>query len=308
MIRPVRPMLATLVDAPVDRPGWVYEEKYDGERALAWRRGGRVRLYSRALRDITAEFPTIVRALEALPGGDFLLDGEIVVFDRDGISRFQLLQQRGQHPHLRPVYVVFDCLARDGESLLRRPLEERWRAVEALVPARSADLMRARRLDVDGLTAYRLARERGWEGIVAKDPAAPYAPGRRTRSWLKVKVRKEGEFVIGGYTPPRGRRAHLGALLLGLYDGPRLRYVGKVGTGFSERTLAELARRLAPLRTDQPPFDPPPREPATWVRPELVAQVAFAEWTADGKLRQAAFLGLRTDKKPRECTWDERER
>jgi bifunctional non-homologous end joining protein LigD len=305
----ISPMLATLVPEPVDRPGWVYEEKYDGDRAIAYRRRRRVRIYSRNLKDITADFDEIARAVAGLPGGDLILDGEIVIFDRHDISRFQLLQRRGMGEPLRPVFAIFDCLARDGVSLLRRPLAERRRALEAVVPAGRGVLLRSRRLPGNGFRAYRTAQTKGWEGIIAKDDASPYEPGRRSRSWLKVKCRRESEFVIGGYTAPAGRRRHLGALLVGLYDRGNLRYAGKVGAGFSDQTLGELARQLAPLRTGESPFHPAPRDPGTtWVRPTLVAQIAFAEWTADGKLRQPAFLGLRTDKAPAECRWSERER
>ncbi|HEV8642415.1 MAG TPA: non-homologous end-joining DNA ligase [Methylomirabilota bacterium] len=301
-------MLATLVPEPFHRPGWVYEEKYDGVRALAYRRGRRLRLYSRNLKDITAEFPEIAAALEALPGGDFGLDGEIVAFDRHGVSRFQLLQRRALGERIRPLYAIFDGLGRDGVGLLRRPLAERRRTLEAIVPPRRGVLMRARRLPPNGLTAYRLAQKRGWEGIVAKDDSSPYEPGRRSQSWLKVKCRKEAEFVIGGFTAPAGQRQHFGALLVGLFDGPALRFAGKVGTGFSGQTLADLYARMQALRAEESPFRPAPREAgATWVCPELVAQIAFAEWTADGKLRQPVFLGLRHDKKPSECTWSARE-
>jgi bifunctional non-homologous end joining protein LigD len=302
-------MLATLVPKPFHRPGWIFEEKYDGIRALAYRRRGRVRLYSRTLQDVTAEFSEIARAVEGLPDGDLVLDGEIVAFDRQGVSRFQLLQRRALGERVHPVLAVFDCLERDGTQLLRRPLVERRRALESLLRPRRGVLMRARRLPSNGLTAYRLAQRRGWEGIIAKDAGAPYEPGRRSRSWLKVKCRREAEFVIGGFTAPAGRRQHFGALLVGLFDGPALRFVGKVGTGFSERILADLATRMRASQTEESPFRPVPREGSvTWVRPELVAQIAFAEWTADGKLRQPAFLGLRHDKKPAECTWTGRER
>ena len=305
----VRPMLATLVPEPFDRPGWVYEEKYDGARVIAYRRRGRVRMLSRNLHDVTAGFPDIARAIEEPADGDLVLDGEVVVFDRRDVSRFQLLQRRAMGERVRPVFAVFDCLERDGQSLLARPLAERRRALEALVPARRGVLMRSRRLGRDGLAAYRTAQRKGWEGIIAKDAASPYEPGRRSRSWLKVKCRKEAEFVIGGFTPPRGGRKHLGALLVGLYDGPALRFTGKVGSGFSERVLADLSTRMRALRADRSPFQPPPRAAgATWVRPRLVAQIAFAEWTRDEKLRQAIFLGLRDDKKPSECTWEARER
>jgi bifunctional non-homologous end joining protein LigD len=307
-MRAIRPMLATLVREPVDRPGWVYEEKYDGDRVIAYRRGGRVRILSRNLKDVTAAFGEIAGAVAALAGGDLVLDGEVVVFDRDGVSRFQLLQRRGMGERLRPVLAVFDCLERDGRSLLACPLSNRRRALEEIVPARADVLMRARRLAMDGIAAHRRAERLGWEGIIAKDPASPYEPGRRTRTWLKVKCRRESEFVIGGFTPPRGGRKHLGALLVGLFDGPALRYAGKVGSGFSEAVLDDLFTRFRSLRTDRCPFHPAPRiSGATWVRPEVVAQLAFAEWTRDGKLRQATFLGLRHDKRASDCTWDARE-
>jgi bifunctional non-homologous end joining protein LigD len=309
MIKLIRPMLATLVPKPFHRPGWIYEEKYDGIRALAYLRRGRVRLYSRNLNDITAEFRDIARALQGLPGGDFVLDGEVVAFDRHGVSRFQLLQRRALGEPVRPVFVIFDCLEREGIGLLRRPLTERQRALQATVPRRRGMLMRARRLPDNGLTAYHIAQKRGWEGIIAKDAGSVYEPGRRSRSWLKVKCRKEAEFVIGGFTAPAGQRRHFGALLLGLFDGPALRFVGKVGAGFSQKMLRDLSARMHSLRTDESPFHPVPREVgATWVRPELVAQIAFTEWTADGRLRQPVFLGLRHDKKASECTWSGRER
>jgi bifunctional non-homologous end joining protein LigD len=301
-------MLATLVDAPFDRPGWVYEEKYDGIRAVAYRHGSTVRIYSRNLIDITHGFPDIAAALRSLPQDDAVLDGELVAFDARGVSRFQNLQRRGLAGANRPVFAVFDCLHVAGADLLRHPLRHRRAALDTLVPVRRP-LMRSRRLDVDGLAAYRQAKRQGWEGIIAKDEDSIYEPGRRSRSWLKVKVRKESEFVVGGYTPPEGSRAHLGALLVGLYSGEQLRFVGKVGTGYSASVLQDLKRRLEPLITGTAPFAAAPRiRDATWVKPRLVAQVAFAEWTADGKLRQPAFLGLRTDKPPRECTWEDRER
>ena len=308
MIGLIAPMLATLVPKPFHRKGWVNEEKYDGVRALAYRRREGTRLYSRNLKEITGEFPEIAEAVTGLSDSPFVLDGEIVAFDRQGVSRFQLLQRRSLGEPIHPVFAVFDCLERDAAGLLERPLTERRRAVETLVPVHRGVLMQARRLPRNGLTAYRIARRRGWEGIIAKDDASTYEPGRRSRSWLKVKCRNEAEFVIGGFTAPSGLREHFGALLLGLFDGPALRFVGKVGTGFSRKMLADLAARLRPLQTDKSPFLLVPRVAGvTWVRPELVAQVSFTEWTADGKLRQPVFLGLRHDKDPSECTWSARE-
>jgi DNA ligase D-like protein (predicted ligase) len=263
-----------------------------------------VTLWSRTLIDRSSSFPEVIRALEALPGGDFVLDGEVVVFDASGISRFQLWQQGSG-----PVFVVFDCTMRDGESLTGRPLSERRAALEALVPEGEGVLRRSRVLEGTGLEAYQHAVKHGWEGIVAKDLASKYEAGKRSRSWLKVKVRKESELVIGGFTAPRGSREDFGALLVGLYEGERLRYCGKVGTGFSAKTLRELGAKLLALQVEASPFADAPRlRDATWVKPELVAQLAFHEWTSDGKLRHPAFLGLRDDKAPEECTWESREK
>jgi bifunctional non-homologous end joining protein LigD len=305
-VKLIRPMLATLAPEVPSGSQWVYEEKYDGIRALAYRTKERVRLWSRNALDLTAGFPDVAAAVAALPGGDLVLDGELVIFDAKGVSRFQLLQRRGAGG--RPVYAVFDLLERDGTPLLRRPLKDRRTALEAVVETGGA-LRLSRRLGKNGKTAYETAQRKSWEGIVAKDETSPYEPGVRSRSWLKIKVRKQSEFVIGGYTAPAGSRTHLGALLVGLYDGAALRFTGKVGTGYTRDSLAELATLLGPLRSDKPPFADPPRiKDATWVKPKLVAQIAFAEWTADGRLRQPVFLGLRRDKSPRECRWDERER
>lgn len=301
-------MLATLSKDLVTGPEWIYEEKYDGIRAVAYRDRDRVRLLSRTGQDLTGGFPAIADALRELPDPDFVLDGELVVFDPAGVSRFQLLQRRGIDARTRTVYAVFDCLRSQGRDLPRLPLEERRKRLLELVPRRVGPLMPSRRLPRDGEKALAIAREKRWEGIIAKIASSPYEPGVRSRAWVKVKVRGESEFVIGGYTPPQGSRAELGALLVGLHDRGRLRYTGKVGTGYTQETLRDLGAKLKRLRTDKSAFDPPPPiRDAVWVRPRLVAQIAYAEWTADGKLRQPAFLGLRTDKKPEECTWERRE-
>ncbi len=293
-------MLATLVAEPFDRPGWVYEEKYDGYRILAYKEGARVTLYSRNAKDRTATFGAVAEALSRLRDRTLLLDGEVVAFDRKRVSRFQLLQ-RGDAPH---VFAAFDCLYRSGADLRREPLTARRAALEAAV-TESTRLLLSKRLARNGLAAYRAARRRGFEGIVAKDAASVYEERRSTR-WLKVKVHQEEELVVGGFTPPRGSRSHIGALLLGAYEGSELHYAGKVGAGFSEKTLASLSRLLKPLFRATPPFVNPPREKgAQWLAPRLVAQVAFQEWTADRKLRQPVFLGLRDDKKPSECRMPE---
>ena len=291
----VHPMLATLVKEPFHRPGWVYEEKYDGDRILAYKEGAAVRLVSRNAKDRTATFPQIAAVIGGLPSTTLLLDGEVVVFDRRGISRFQMLQQGRIEPH----YAIFDCLYRDGRDLRREALAVRRKTLESAINE-SERLLLARRLDNDGLAAYRTAKRKGYEGLVAKDLSSPYIEKRSTK-WLKVKVHQEDEFVVVGYTAPSGHRSHFGALLLGAYDHGALRYVGKVGTGFSESRLASLARSFRPLvRKTSPLVDPPRERGVTYLAPRLVAQIAFEEWTADRKLRQPVFLGLRDDKRPSE--------
>ena len=294
-------MLATLVDEPFHRPAWVYEEKYDGFRILAYKEGAAVSLLSRNDLDRTGTFPDIAEAIRSLPDRTLLLDGEAVAVDRRGVSRFQLLQ-RGSVGHL---FAVFDCLYRDGRDLRREPLAVRRAELEDALRKAPPALRVSRRLAANGLAAYRIARRRGLEGVVAKDAASVYEE-RRGFKWLKVKVHQEEEFIIAGFTAPRGSREHLGALLLGAYRGDSLVFVGKVGTGFSGATLQSLARKLQPLIRARSPFVDPPREKdATWLAPKLVAQIAFQEWTADGKLRQPVFLGLRDDKSPREVRMPE---
>jgi bifunctional non-homologous end joining protein LigD len=295
-------MLATLVDAPVDRPGWVAEEKYDGIRLVAYKDGRDVRLITRNDIDRTADFPRVAAAIARLPAPTLVLDGEVVVFDEGRVSRFALLQQR-RDGGAAPVYVAFDCLYARGRDLRDRPLRERRAPLEREVRPGPA-LLVARRIPGTGSEAYEAARRLGLEGIILKDESSRYEAGARSRAWLKVKLRNEEEFVIGGYTAPGGARSHFGALLVGAWQGDRLRYAGKVGTGFTARTLADLMRRFQPLVRATSPFADRVRErDATWLEPLLVAQLAFTERTSDGKLRHPAFLGLREDKQAREVTW-----
>ena len=290
-------MLATLVSEPFHRPGWVYEEKYDGDRILTYKEGGAVRLLSRNDKDHTAAFHEIAAEISRLACATLLLDGEVIALDKRGVSRFQLLQ-RGTGPR---IYAAFDCLYRDGRDLRREPLHVRRGVLESVL-GESRILLLSRRLADDGLTAYRIAKRRGCEGVIAKDFSSAYIEGRSNR-WLKIKVRLEEEFVIAGYTAPSGIRHGFGALLLGGYAGANLHYVGKVGTGFSEATLRTLFAAFQKQMRSQPALIDPPREKnVTYLAPSLVAQIAFQEWTADGKLRQPVFLGLRDDKQPRECT------
>ena len=287
----VRPMLATLVPEPFHRPGWVYEEKYDGYRILAYKEGAKVTLLSRNDIDRTASYPAIAAAISTHAARTLLLDGEAVAFDARGISRFQLLQQG------KPAsYAVFDLLYENGKDLRKEPLSTRRSRLEALVPKRP-NIFLSRRLSENGLEAYRVAKEKGFEGLVAKDLSSPYIEGRSNK-WLKVKVKQEDEFIIVGYTAPSGAREYFGAILLGAYKGKDLVYVGKVGTGFSRSMLASLFRKFRPLVRKSPAVVNPPREKdVTYLKPKLVAQIAYEEWTADGKLRQPVFLGLRDDKK-----------
>jgi len=290
-------MLATLVAEPFDRPGWVYEEKYDGDRILAYKEGARVLLLSRNGKDNTGRFPGIAAAVAKLGAATLVLDGEVVVFDRRRVSRFQLLQQdRGE-----PVYAVFDCLFVDGKDLRQMPLSARRTALEEVISS-SGVLLLSRRLAANGLKAYQAAKRRGYEGLVAKDLTSHYI-GKRSRFWLKVKVHQEDEFVIVGYTAPEGSRKYFGALLLGAYEQGKLHYVGKVGTGFDTKTLAALHQRFQPLVSRKTALVDPPRErDATYLRPQLIAQVAYQELTADRKLRQPVYLGLRDDKRAEDVT------
>ena len=289
-------MLATLVPEPFHNPGWVYEEKYDGYRLLAYKEGKKVTLLSRNGIDRTSSFSGIAEAIAKLPAKTLALDGEAVAFDKRNVSRFQFLQRGSGASN----YAVFDCLYNNGRDLRHEPLTVRRTAMESAI--RGIDgLFASRRLDANGLVAYKEAKKRGFEGIVGKDAASPYIEGR-SRQWLKCKVHREEEFVIGGYTPPAGSRKYFGALLLGGYADGEMHFVGKVGTGFTQQTLSSLHKLFQPLIRSRPPFSDPPRErDAVYLAPKLVAQIAFQEWTHDRKLRQPVFLGLRDDKRPDEC-------
>jgi bifunctional non-homologous end joining protein LigD len=293
-------MLATLTAEPFDKNGWVYEEKYDGDRILAYKEDDRIRLLSRSAEDRTDKFPSIAEAIRGLAAASLLLDGEVVVFDKQGVSRFQLLQQGAG----KAAYAVFDCLFYEGRDLRGESLAVRRAAMEHAIDS-SKVLLPSRRLAANGLEAFRVAKRRGYEGLVAKDLSSPYVEGRSSR-WLKVKVRQEDEFVIAGFTKPAGSRRYFGALLLGAYEKRRLRYVGKVGTGFSKKRLAELYKRFRPLVRERSALaDPPSENGVSHLTPQLIAQVSFQEWTADRKLRQPVFLGLRDDKRPQDVVFPE---
>lgn len=287
----IAPMLATLVDTPFDKPNWIYEEKYDGVRMLAYKEGAKVTLISRNAIDRTERYPKIAAAIGKLKADTLALDGEIVIFDSKRVSRFQFLQKGDG----TPVYALFDCVYRDGKDLRKEWLSGRRIALEQSVKP-SASLMLSARLDRDGIKAFEIAKQKGFEGLIAKDLSSKYVSGR-SPAWLKVKVRKEDEFVIGGFTAPSGARKFFGALLLGVYWGGKLDYVGKVGTGFDEGTLRSLYKKLSSMRRANSAFGSDVREKdATFVAPKLVAQIGYTEWTGDGKLRHPVFLGLRDDR------------
>jgi bifunctional non-homologous end joining protein LigD len=287
----ISPMLATLVDRPFSKEGWVFEEKYDGVRMLAYKEGQKVSLISRNGIDRSHRYPTIAAEVEKLNAKALLLDGEIVVFDAHRVSRFQLLQQgKG-----KAQFAVFDCLYKDGKDLRREPLSARRKVLEQAVNS-NAIVEIAKRMANDGLAAFEMATKRGLEGVIGKDWSAPYREGRST-AWLKVKINQQEEFVIGGFTPPEGSRRHFGALLLGAFHERELRYVGKVGTGFNEQILGSLHKKMNTLARHSSPFSSEIGEKsATFISPKLVAQIAFTERTKDGKLRHPVYLGLRDDK------------
>jgi DNA ligase D-like protein (predicted ligase) len=293
----VEPMKAVLTDERFSDPGWVFERKLDGIRCIAIKDSGGVRLLSRNHLSLNARFPEVVEALEADPAAQLVIDGEVVAFDGPATS-FARLQQRGERPV--PVFLyAFDLLHLAGCDTTALPLRTR-KALLRRALAFGGPLRLSQHRDEDGEAFYREACRKGWEGLIAKRADGPYVHGR-SRDWLKLKCSAEQELVIGGYTEPRGSRTDLGALLLGVYDDGGLRYAGKVGTGFTRATLRDLTQRLAPLRCERSPFADDPRERgATWVRPELVAQVGFSEWTRDGRLRHPRFLGLRDDKAARD--------
>jgi bifunctional non-homologous end joining protein LigD len=300
------PELATLTQERFSDPAWIFERKLDGERCLAFRAGGQVRLMTRNQKEDTTTYPEIAEALAGQPAGDFIVDGEIVAFEGSQ-TRFGRLQQRlgVRHPGaaLRtkvPVYYyIFDVLWAGDRDLRPLPLRERKRLLRGLLTF-DDPLRFTEHRDTDGEAYYREACARGWEGVIAKRADAPYQAGR-SRDWLKFKCENGQEFVIGGFTDPQGTRTGFGALLLGYHDADgRLVYAGKVGTGFSRADLDGMHAALAALERDRPAFDRGrlPRSHVHWVEPRLVGQVGFSEWTADGQLRHPKFQGLRDDKDP----------
>jgi len=295
----VAPMLASLVEEPFDRDGWVFEVKWDGYRAIAEVSSDGVQLYSRNQISLAERFGPVVRALEGL-GHEAVIDGEVVVVDPAGIGRFQLLQNYQKTGKGTLLYYVFDILYLDGHDLRPLPLLRR-KELLARVVSGLPNIQVSEHIEREGIALFRAAETKGLEGIIAKQADSAYLAGRRSRSWLKIKTHRRQEAVIGGFTEPRGSRDHLGALLLGVYENDTLIPIGHTGGGLDSATRRDLRARLEPLETKTCPFHPRPRPnaPVHWVEPLLVCEVSFGEWTDDGVMRHPIFVGLREDKPPR---------
>jgi len=315
-------MLATPIDKPFDGDDWLFEIKWDGYRAVAFIENNKARLVSRNQNELTGRYPELKDLPQFIKAKTAILDGEVVALDEQGRPSFSLMQQRtGFRPGGRratpqagvPVlYYAFDLLYLDGYDLRRLPLEERKKKLASVIlPGDS--LRFSDHYEGEGKALFELAREKGLEGILAKKRDSAYQE-RRSSDWLKIKIRHELECVIGGYTEPEGSRAHFGSIVLGLYDKQgRLIHVGQAGSGFNQKSLAEIWKLLKQRETKQKPFygEVEALRKVYWVKPESVAQIEYAEWTGGNntgsgpKLRAPVFLGLRDDKDPRECTFDQ---
>lgn len=314
----IRPMLATATEKPFDDPAWLFEIKWDGYRAISFIENGRVRLVSRNQNDLSARFPELQELPKLIQANSAILDGEVVVLDERGRPSFSLMQQRtgmrggGRRTALRMdvpvIYYVFDLIYLDGYDLRRVSLEDRKRKLAEIMTA-SEILRYSDHYSTQGVALFKAAKEQGLEGILAKRSGSCYEE-HRTREWLKIKVTQTADCVIGGYTDPEGSRLHFGSMVLGLYNkAGELIPVGQVGTGFDQATLRSTFQVLRNLDTNRSPFHGKvDARIVHWVKPELVAEVKFLEWTHETgeggtKLRAPVFLGLRADKEPKECTF-----
>lgn len=305
MPRNASPMLATLIREPFDHPDWIFEVKWDGYRAMAEIENSDVTLRSRNGLSFNRKFPAIVEALGKF-GLEALLDGEIVVVDDQGNPDFQMMQDYAKSPKGHLLYCVFDLLHLAGRDLTALPLIRRKELLKKILPP-DPHIRFSDHVTAEGILFFRVARERGLEGIMAKHSRSVYKMGARSRQWLKIKTRLVQEGVIAGFTEPRGRRNHFGALVLGVYSGDRLVYIGHTGGGFGTAMLGALHKKLSPLIRKKSPFavEPATNGPVTWVKPVLVCEVAFQGWTDEGLLRQPVFLRLREDKEARDVVREE---
>jgi len=305
-----QPMLPTLVDEPFDDDGWLFELKWDGFRAICTIRSkGKYELISRNGLVMNKKFPELEGLDSDFKGAPLVLDGEIVSLDKSGRSSFQRLQRRFKPGPSsgddagRIVYAVFDLLYDGKKDLRREPLEKRKTALEKTIRSGADLVMYSKHVIGKGKELYAVARRRGLEGIVAKRRDSTYQE-RRSRDWLKIKTHLEQEFVVGGWTDPQGSRKGFGALLLGVYEKGKLVFVGGVGSGFDGELLRSISAKLKAIAAKTCPFDEPPPPPIArtshWVKPKLIAEVKFSEWTDEGLLRQPVFLGLREDKDPKD--------
>src|SRR3989449_337655 len=316
--RPVRmpeiinPMLATLVDDPFSNPEWIFETKWDGFRSICFVKNGKSRFVSRNQIDMTPQYPELADVAKQIDAKEAILDGEIVALDKNGMPRFQLLQPRvGRKSGIAAllgqghiVYYVFDLIYVDGYDLMPCPVIERKAMLEEILsPANFIKL--SDHIVGDGEEFFEQIEKFHLEGMIAKRAAGHYIQ-KRSSDWLKIKTVKRSEVVIGGYTQPRGSRAYFGALVVGLYRGSDLHYVGHTGGGFDQEMLAKIYKLMQALKTDRCPFvvEPKTNEPVQWIKPKLIAEVKFSEWTTDQRMRQPIFLGLRADKKPEECRFE----
>jgi bifunctional non-homologous end joining protein LigD len=288
-------MKAVLTDERFSDPDWIYERKLDGIRGVAIRSGRDLRLLSRNDLSMNERYPGVAEALASQSRTRFAVDGEVVAFS-GGRTSFETLAQRGERG-VKVFFYVFDLLWLDGYDVRRLPLRSRKRLLRDTLEFHGPLRLTPHR-NRDGERLFEEACRKGWEGLIAKRADSPYTSSR-SRDWLKFKCDRSQEMVIGGFTPPKGSREELGALLLGYHGDGGFLYAGKVGTGFTRETLADLAENLRPLRRDDPPFtdaDAIKERGVTWVQPQLVAQIGFTEWTRYGRLRHPRFLGLRFDK------------
>ena len=308
----INPMLATLVNEPFSDPDWIFETKWDGFRSICFIKNGQARFVSRNQLEMTQQYPELANIAKRVEAKEAILDGEIVALDDHGRPRFQLLQPRvGRKRGVEAlrgkgkiVYYVFDLLYCDGYHLTSCGLVDRKAELERILRPTSFVKL-SEHIEADGKRFFKEIEKFDLEGMIAKRAASPYVQ-RRSSDWLKIKTVRRSEVVIGGYTQPRASRSYFGALVVGLYRDGDLHYVAHTGGGFNQRALAQVFKLMQPLKTDHCPFvvKPKTNEPVQWVKPKLVAEVKFSEWTADRHMRHPIFLGLREDKKPIDCKFD----